>query len=53
MATYTFILVLHNSEHLSRNPTGVLSKLQDGVQDGRQNLKTVISPLKINVASQF
>jgi len=34
-------------------PNGVLSTIQDGIQDGRQNLKTVISPLKIDVASQF
>ena len=43
----------NNIPKIPVNPTGVLSKIQDGVQDGRPDLKTVISPLKIDVASQF
>jgi len=43
----------NNIPKIRVNPTEVLSKIQDGVQDGRPNLKTVISPLKIDVASQF
>ena len=45
--------IRNNISKIPVNPTGALSKIQDGVQDGRQNLKTVISPLKIDVASQF
>ena len=43
----------NNIHKIPVNPTGALSKIQDGVQDGLRNLKTVISPLKIDVASQF
>ena len=39
----------NNIPKIPVNPNGVLST----IQDGRRNLKTVISPLKIDVASQF
>ena len=45
--------IRNNISKIPVNPAGVLSKIQDGVQDGRPNLKTVISPLKTDVASQF
>ena len=32
-------------------PAGAFSVIQNGVQDGRQNAKTVISPLIINITS--
>ena len=30
-------------------PAGAFSIIQDGVQDGRQNVETAISPLVINI----
>ena len=34
-------------------PTGAFSVIQDGVQDGRQNVETAISRLVINITLLF